>query len=188
MEDRKLSRDLIIAEALLLLQEEGVDGLSLRRLAKRLEVQAPSLYWHVPDKNALLGGMMEAVFTRVIGAVPAEPNWRSWMRSFGLILWQTQYEVRDFSRLIATTEIDETQFERTAALIRTRLEGLDLPPDEAVQLQSAVQALMTGWSTFAHVPYARLLAELFDLDSIALKSLDALIAGWPYRETPAATD
>jgi hypothetical protein len=90
--------------------------------------------------------------------------------------------------LIATTEIDETQFERATALIRTRLEGLYLPPDEAVQLPSAVQALMTGWSTFAHVPYARLLAELFDLDSIALKSLDALIAGWPYRETPAATD
>jgi len=110
---------------------------------------------------------------------------RRWMRSFGQILWQTQYDVRDFGHLIATAEIDEAQFARTAALIRSRLEGLDLPADEAVQLQSAVQALMTGWSTFAHVPYARLLAELFDLDSIALKSLDALIAGWPVREIPA---
>ena len=43
----------IVAAARELLDEEGPSGLSMRRLAQRLGIQAPSLYKHLPDKRAL---------------------------------------------------------------------------------------------------------------------------------------
>lgn len=184
MEGTKLSRETIIAEALELLNEVGLDGLSLRPLAARLGVKAPSLYWHVPDKNALLAGLNEFVFARCIDAVPEVSSWREWMRAFGIALWHTQNEVRDFGRLITAADVGEQQFARTAELIRVRLRKLDMPIDQAVDLQSSVQALISGWSIFAHAPYAQLLTQFVDFDQVAMRSLDALIDGWDAGDKP----
>jgi AcrR family transcriptional regulator len=43
----------IVAAARELLEEQGVDALTMRRLAERLGIRAPSLYKHLPDKSAL---------------------------------------------------------------------------------------------------------------------------------------
>jgi AcrR family transcriptional regulator len=43
----------IVAAARLLLDEEGPSGLSMRRVAERLGIRAPSIYKHLPDKQAL---------------------------------------------------------------------------------------------------------------------------------------
>jgi AcrR family transcriptional regulator len=43
----------IVDVALELLEQEGPDGLSMRRLADRLGIRAPSIYKHLPDKRAL---------------------------------------------------------------------------------------------------------------------------------------
>ncbi|MBU1305574.1 MAG: TetR family transcriptional regulator, partial [Alphaproteobacteria bacterium] len=49
-----IDRDRIIDEALLLLNEVGIDKLSTRKLAERLGVAQPALYWHFKNKSALL--------------------------------------------------------------------------------------------------------------------------------------
>ena len=43
----------VVAEGRRLLEEEGAGALTMRRLAERLGIQAPSLYKHLPDKAAL---------------------------------------------------------------------------------------------------------------------------------------
>jgi AcrR family transcriptional regulator len=43
----------VVAEARRLLEEEGAESLTMRRLADRLGIRAPSLYKHLPDKTAL---------------------------------------------------------------------------------------------------------------------------------------
>jgi AcrR family transcriptional regulator len=48
----------ILAEARVLVEEEGLEALSMRRLATRLGVRAPSLYKHLADKQALLDGLI----------------------------------------------------------------------------------------------------------------------------------
>jgi AcrR family transcriptional regulator len=48
----------IVAEARVLVEEEGLEALSMRRLATRLGVRAPSLYKHVADKQALLDALI----------------------------------------------------------------------------------------------------------------------------------
>src|ERR1700760_3630975 len=49
-----VTRERIVAVALELLDEGGLDGLTLRRLADRLGIRAPTLYWHVRNKRELL--------------------------------------------------------------------------------------------------------------------------------------
>lgn len=180
MDDKKISREAILREALGLLREAGLDGMSLRVLAARLGMRAPSLYWYFRDKNALLDGLMEDIFNQCLDAVPDHHHWRDWMRSFGVALLQTQKLVPDFGRLITTTDMAADHFGRTIERLREKLEKLDMPFDDAVKLQSAVQALTTGWSDFAHAPYADKLRQLFDLEAVALSSLDALIQGWTW--------
>ena len=52
----------IVAIALELLEEEGPDGLSMRRLAERIGIRAPSIYKHLPDKRALEAAIISVGF------------------------------------------------------------------------------------------------------------------------------
>ena len=54
---QRLDRERIVRRALDLLDEAGLDGLTVRRLASDLGVQDAALYWHVPSKAALLDEM-----------------------------------------------------------------------------------------------------------------------------------
>src|SRR6266498_5119399 len=56
-----LTRQTMIETALLLLDEVGLDGLTVRRLAAELGVQSPSLYWHIRTKQELLDGMADTI-------------------------------------------------------------------------------------------------------------------------------
>ncbi len=70
-----LDRDQIVAAALRIVDEEGVEALSLRRLADALRVTPMSIYWHVKDKAELL----ELVGHAVLGEIELpEPrgDWR----------------------------------------------------------------------------------------------------------------
>src|SRR4051794_21832774 len=72
-----LTRDQIVDAALQLLDAEGLDGLSMRRLGTRLNSGATSVYWHVANKDELL----ELALDRVMGEVrvpgPDAGAWRA---------------------------------------------------------------------------------------------------------------
>lgn len=51
----------IVAAGLRVLDQEGLAGLTLRRLAEQLEIRAPTLYWHVRDKRELLRLLADAL-------------------------------------------------------------------------------------------------------------------------------
>ncbi len=72
-----LSLDRIVAAAIEILDEGGVDGLSMRRLANRLGAGAMSLYWHVNNKEQVLGLALDAVL-EYRGPLPAgqSSGWR----------------------------------------------------------------------------------------------------------------
>lgn len=52
----------IVAAVRELLEEEGLEGLSMRRIADRLGIRAPSLYKHLPDKQALEAALISQGF------------------------------------------------------------------------------------------------------------------------------
>ncbi|MEU9607975.1 TetR/AcrR family transcriptional regulator C-terminal domain-containing protein [Streptomyces sp. NPDC048057] len=60
-----LSRERIVATAVDRLDREGVDGLSLRKIAADLDAHATSLYWHVPTKGDVLDLAIDEVFAEI---------------------------------------------------------------------------------------------------------------------------
>ncbi|MEV4168175.1 TetR/AcrR family transcriptional regulator C-terminal domain-containing protein [Nonomuraea sp. NPDC049709] len=78
-----LNREKVLDAALGLADEEGLDGLSMRRLAKSLGVEAMSLYNHVANKADLLDGIAERVFAQVERPDPELP-WQEQVRAVAL--------------------------------------------------------------------------------------------------------
>jgi TetR/AcrR family tetracycline transcriptional repressor len=72
-----LERERVVYAALTLLDEAGFAGLSLRKLAARLHVQAAALYWHFKDKQDLIDAMAGEIMRQEFNAVPdVLPDWR----------------------------------------------------------------------------------------------------------------
>jgi AcrR family transcriptional regulator len=69
-----LTRDEIFSAALAIIDAEGTDALSMRRLARDLGVEAMSLYHHVPNKSALLDGVVELALRGQAPAAPPSPE------------------------------------------------------------------------------------------------------------------
>ncbi len=77
--DAGLSKQRVVAEAIRLADREGVDGLSMRRLAGELGAGAMSLYHYVANKDELLDAMIDVVFEE-IELPPEDTDWQSAMR------------------------------------------------------------------------------------------------------------
>ncbi|MGW6914740.1 TetR/AcrR family transcriptional regulator [Kitasatospora sp. NPDC054939] len=72
-----LSREQIVAEAVAILDAEGLDALSMRRLGARLNAGATSMYTHVANKEELLELVVDTVFGELRLPDPdAAPGWR----------------------------------------------------------------------------------------------------------------
>jgi AcrR family transcriptional regulator len=56
-----LSREKVLSAALKMVDEGGIESLSMRNLAQTLKVEAMSLYNHVSNKEAILDGLVELV-------------------------------------------------------------------------------------------------------------------------------
>ncbi|MFF4043698.1 MULTISPECIES: TetR/AcrR family transcriptional regulator C-terminal domain-containing protein [unclassified Streptomyces] len=68
-----LDRKRVADTALRLLNEVGLDGLTLRAIAKELDVKAPALYWHFKDKQALLDEMATEMYRRMVADTALDP-------------------------------------------------------------------------------------------------------------------
>jgi AcrR family transcriptional regulator len=74
-----LTRARVLETAIELADDQGVDALSMRSLGARLGVEAMSLYNHVANKDDVLAGMNDLVWSQVDLAVE-DPDWRSAVR------------------------------------------------------------------------------------------------------------
>jgi AcrR family transcriptional regulator len=73
-----MNREQVLRAAVALADEAGIESLSMRRLGQALGVEAMSLYNHVPGKEALLDGMVDAVFAEI--DLPAGGDWKKSLR------------------------------------------------------------------------------------------------------------
>ncbi|GIM95747.1 TetR/AcrR family transcriptional regulator [Paractinoplanes toevensis] len=79
-----LTRERIVAAAGALVDAEGLDALSVRRLATELGVQGPSLYNHFPTKADIVDAVADAVVEQVDLSVFGEKPWPEALRSWAL--------------------------------------------------------------------------------------------------------
>lgn len=99
---RTLSQAQIVKAALALLDEVGIDDLTMRRLAETLGVKAASLYRHVRDKGELLVLLGD----EISGQIPLAPASGSWRNQLAGMAWNVRRGLqahRDAARVLAAT-------------------------------------------------------------------------------------
>ena len=75
----RLSRERVLAAAMALAARDGIESLTMRKLADELGAGAMSLYHYVPNKEQLLDGMIDIVFSE-IELPPTDVDWKTAMR------------------------------------------------------------------------------------------------------------
>lgn len=65
MGEERLNRERVLKAAVALADREGIESVTMRRLATELGVGAMSLYYHLPNKDALTSGMVDLVFAEI---------------------------------------------------------------------------------------------------------------------------
>jgi TetR/AcrR family transcriptional regulator, tetracycline repressor protein len=106
-----LDRQRIVAEAVALLDAEGLDGVTTRRLAARLGVQSPTLYWHLPNKAALVTAIADAILDQEFGEMsPPEPDqhWQDWLTGLAERLRRALLAHPDGARVISASQLSVT--------------------------------------------------------------------------------
>src|SRR5260370_28890067 len=77
----RLSKSAVVGRALALADAEGLDALSVRRLAQELGVTPMALYWHFKSKEDLLAGLADRVIQEVDLSVDASLPWLEQVRT-----------------------------------------------------------------------------------------------------------
>jgi TetR/AcrR family transcriptional regulator, tetracycline repressor protein len=123
-----LSRDRVLRAALDLVDREGVDALTMRRLGRELGVEAMSLYGYVDSKEDLIEGVVEQVFRQMPLIVPGPGRWQDRLRrhaaTYRSVLLDHPNAVRLVARRPLTTE--GTAAFVDSALAELQAVGLDL--------------------------------------------------------------
>jgi TetR/AcrR family tetracycline transcriptional repressor len=78
-----ITRDDVLAAGLELIDREGLEALSIRRLADRLDMEPMSLYKRVTNKDDLLTGIAQLIWDEVAVAAAPTDDWTDWLRTLG---------------------------------------------------------------------------------------------------------
>jgi AcrR family transcriptional regulator len=140
---RTLTRDELFERALAIVDEEGLQALTMRRLAREVGVKAPSLYNHVPSKEALVEGALSRMRSemRLPDASP-----KDWMSSLEAVLSEYRRVLAAHPNMmpLAGRRLDGGG-ESGLAFLRQHGFG----PEQAVELYQSLVAFVVGFSLFS---------------------------------------
>jgi len=80
----QISEDKILEASWALLEEEGIEKFSMRRLADRLGIQAPSLYWYFKSKQNLYQRLANQVSKMILEEFHSEGDWKEQLTVFAI--------------------------------------------------------------------------------------------------------
>lgn len=99
----------IIQTALSILDRDGLEGVTLRRLATDLEIKAASIYWHIANKEALLDEMANAILEEHFGSFDFTQDKRDpaeWLTTLAHELRLAMLRHREGARVVAGAHPD----------------------------------------------------------------------------------
>jgi TetR/AcrR family tetracycline transcriptional repressor len=144
-----VTREAIVATALGLLAEGGLEGVSFRRIATRLGVSAPTLYWHVDSKRQLMDLMAEELARRdessYAGPRPGQPWWE-WLREDARRMFTSLIATRDAPRVVAGNRPTPESFAGIERVLAVLVDA-GLTPGQAQQTLFAIGAYVIGSAT-----------------------------------------
>jgi AcrR family transcriptional regulator len=130
----QLTRDVIVDTALKLLDADGLDGVSMRRVAEVLGTGPASLYAHVANKDELLDLLLDRVSAEVEVPDPDPAHWQDQLRSVG----RQTYEVFRRHRDIAVISLANIPTGENALRIADRM--------LAIMLAGGVPPQVAAWA------------------------------------------
>ncbi|MFG1626554.1 TetR/AcrR family transcriptional regulator C-terminal domain-containing protein [Kribbella sp. NPDC049227] len=138
-----LTREAVLRAALALADREGLKALSMRRLGAELDVEAMTIYHHVPNKDALLDGLVEQLVASIAPPVFGTP-WQEGIRDYARSLRAALLAHPNLVPLIASRPAVTTQ---NLLALETALESLrsaGLAPADALDVIYAVTGFVVG--------------------------------------------
>lgn len=132
----KIDANLIARTSLALLNDVGLEGLTMRAVAKELDIKAPALYWHVKGKQELLDEMAEVMFVEAVDGLESPTRgetWEAWLLETTRRLRRGMLRYRDGARVFAGTNIAHPLMFRTTELTLRTLVDAGFPPREAAR-------------------------------------------------------
>lgn len=186
--DIALSQSMICNAALEIIEQDGLDSLTMRSLARGLEVQAPSLYAHYRDKSELISDIAARYFIEAQEAVFSASSARDWAVKFGKSFYSVLMTNRDAARLFALSQPPVHSEEVSPEKATKPLTDFGVPIENALAVQGAVIALSLGMALDHSNPITgRFLGRFFDLEDAFHSALNALVAGLLARAETATT-
>lgn len=107
---QRTGREPVVRAGLSLLDELGLEGLTLGAIAKALGVRAPTLYWRFSSKQDLVDEMATQVIADWLGALSFREHgsdWRGWATAFAVSFRGALVVRRDGARLVAGTHLKD---------------------------------------------------------------------------------
>ncbi|QVQ50023.1 TetR/AcrR family transcriptional regulator C-terminal domain-containing protein [Spiractinospora alimapuensis] len=140
-----MDRAQIAREGLDLLSEVGLDGLTVRRLATRLNVKSPALYWHFRSKQELLDEMAQALqANQDLGPPHPDETWRAWLARRARERRQVLLSRRDGARLMSGTRPGDTALRSFEEELQA-LVGFGFTPLGAVRAITSLGHFVSGF-------------------------------------------
>jgi TetR/AcrR family tetracycline transcriptional repressor len=167
MSGKQLNAADVLDGAMAVLEAEGLDGLTMRKLATHLGVQAGALYWHFANKSALLDAMADRVVAGVGDPLPPGP-WDELLGTFAHRLRAALLAHRDGARVMAGTYVTGPNTVMTG---RTSVDVLLEAGFPAVRAASATIAL--GHYVIGHTIEEQAQSELVASGAWAAKRASA---------------
>jgi TetR/AcrR family transcriptional regulator, tetracycline repressor protein len=140
-----LTRQTIIQTALGLLDQVGLEGLTVRRLAAELGVQSPALYWHLRSKQELLDAMADAI-TVAAGMGPPHhgESWQHWLTRRARAYRRSLLAHRDGARIVANARMSPATL-RMLDQELTAMVGCGFTPALALRTIMAIAHYVNGF-------------------------------------------
>jgi TetR/AcrR family tetracycline transcriptional repressor len=144
--DMSTVADRIVDAALELLNKEGLDRLSTRRLAKELNIQGPSLYHHFHNKAELLGYMAASMVQRTLMPLNQNVPWDRWLWTLAHATREMVLACRDGARLLASSYPNEDMQHELVPGIAQPLINADFQLRMANECTVFVASYVIGWT------------------------------------------
>ena len=142
---RRLSRRRILEAAVRIVDDEGLEALSMRRLGAELGVEAMSLYNHVPNKEALLDGMVELLLGE-LEVPPESEGWESRVREAYRAFRRLAHEHPNVFPLLVVRPPDTMDGVWLVEEFLKTLRGAGFDPETALYAFRALSSFASGYA------------------------------------------
>lgn len=142
-----LTRQDLARAGLKLLNEVGLNGLTLRLIGEELGVKASALYWHMKNKQELLDEMATQMYRDYTADRPSRMengDWEEFLRSRSYVLRQMMLDYRDGAKVFSGTFFTEEQLPNAAPVRQFADAGFD--PDRAERALFTLYSYVVGFT------------------------------------------